>query len=316
MLFKYYIISWYEKNVLPRVRENTAFFAMNIIQYHIIESELGNKELTEIKAKDIEDFLNQKMINGNRITKKGLSHSVLTKLRQYILACLRHANKEGIITKNFDNDISQIKIKYKRTKAFSIQERDYFLKETEKTKFGLIFYMLFYTGCRRGEILGLSWDNVDFTEKNITISQSILFYNNKVKLINNTKNETSYRIIPLPDIVIQKLKEHFNKQKNYLKQKGLNNHFGLVFIDNKGNPINPINLSRSFKYYVKHLGLSNSYHIHCTRHTWATLMLQNKVSLIDIQYLGGWSKPTVLLNIYSHITKDTHRLAMNKLFKK
>ena len=314
MLFKYYIVNWYEENVLPRVRGNTAYFAMDVIQHHIVESELGNKELVEIRAKDIENFLTQKMINGNRITKKGLSHSVLKKIRQYILACLRYANKEGIIPKNFDNDIFQIKTNYKRTKAFSVQERDYFLKETENTKFGLIFYMLFYTGCRRGEILGLSWDNVDFVEKTITINQSILFYDNKVKLVTSTKNETSFRIIPLPDIIIQKLKQHFDKQKDYLKQNNLNNQFDLVFIDEKANPINPMNLSRSFKYYVKHLGLSKSYHIHCTRHTWATLMLQNKVSLIDIQYLGGWSRPTVLLNIYSHVTKDTHRLAMNKLF--
>ena len=89
----------------------------------------------------------------------------------------------------------------------------------------------------------------------------------------------------------------------------------MVFVDAKGNCLNPSYVSRSFRDFAKSIGLNKDFHVHSTRHTWATMMLANNVSIPDIQYLGGWSRPTVLLSIYSHVTKDSHRIAMEKLFQ-
>ncbi len=316
MLLKYYIIKWFEENRLPSIRANTAFSCLCIIQRHIVENKIGEMDIKDIRTKDIERFLQEKRMYGNKLKNAGLSSHVLKKLRQLIIACLDYAVKEGILDKNYGIGVKFIKEDRKTTRAFTKDERDYFLTNTTNCKYWLIFYMLFYTGCRRSEILGLSWDNVNYKEKTITIEQTLIMVNSTPLLIKNTKTSSSNRTIPLPNKIINMLLKHNEEQNAVLKDKGINNKFNLVFIDDKtGFFCNPMYVSRSFKDNIKRLKMNSDFHIHCTRHTWATMMINSKVSITDVQYLGGWSRPDVLLNIYSHTVKSSHRDAMNILFE-
>ena len=63
------------------------------------------------------------------------------------------------------------------------------------------------------------------------------------------------------------------------------------------------------------MGLPSDLHLHSTRHTWATNMVQLGIPLSDIQALGGWSRPDVLLRIYAHTLQESQKKAINKLWK-
>lgn len=69
------------------------------------------------------------------------------------------------------------------------------------------------------------------------------------------------------------------------------------------------------KKRLKKLGLPQDLHIHSTRHTFATNLIHNKVAIVDIQKLGGWSSPDVLLNLYAHTLRESQIEAVNKLYE-
>lgn len=91
---------------------------------------------------------------------------------------------------------------------------------------------------------------------------------------------------------------------------------GSFFTSKDGSPYNPNYFSRNFKNLIKHMPfLSDNLHLHSTRHTWATNMLQCGATISDAQALGGWSRPDTLLNVYAHSVKESQRRAMKKLYK-
>ena len=96
--------------------------------------------------------------------------------------------------------------------------------------------------------------------------------------------------------------------------KDYKNVHQLVFTDKHGKMINPTYFSHKFKAIVRGLdSCNNRLHVHSTRHSWATNMIHMGVSIPDVQALGGWSRPNVLLEIYSHTLRDSQKNAMARL---
>ena len=96
---------------------------------------------------------------------------------------------------------------------------------------------------------------------------------------------------------------------------GYRNEFNLVFTNKDGSPHDPRNFSKNFKKAIQRLDFcSNDLHVHSTRHTWATNMIQCGVAITDVQTIGGWSRADTLLNIYAHTVKESQRKAMKKLY--
>lgn len=175
------------------------------------------------------------------------------------------------------------------------------------------------TGCRRSEILGLSWKDINFKDKYMTIRQ-VLVIPDKVPLLKlYPKTKASIRRIPLPDPLIKALKLHLQMQKTQQKLLGKNwknNKNNLVFVTPTGDMCNPKNFSQNFKKALKRFGLNPQLHVHSTRHTFATNMLQLNTPISDVQELGGWSSADMLFDIYAHSVKQSHRKAINRLYEK
>ena len=105
-------------------------------------------------------------------------------------------------------------------------------------------------------------------------------------------------------------------QQEEAKADGYSNPHHLVFTNKDGSPHNPVYFSRNFKNMIRRQDyLSDALHLHSTRHTWATNMIQCGISITDVQALGGWSRPDTLLNIYAHTVKESQRRAIKKLWQ-
>jgi len=318
-----YIFYWYMTYKFPTHALSTANVVINHINTHIKPSYLGSMQITEVRTKDIQQFLTELLLYGNKCKLKSidtygkpLSHWTVQKIRQILMSAFNQAIKEEVITHNYVAETESISIPYKSADAFTIEHQREFLKATQNHRFYVAYVLLFYTGCRRSEILGLSWNNVNFKENYIFINQTLVIENNLPILRKRTKTARSIRSIPIPQDIKYALREFQRQQKTEKRTiPEWNNPHDLIFVNKDGSIHNPKYFSRNFKAMIKKLGFPTNLHLHSTRHTWATNMIQCNIPITDVQALGGWSKPDVLLNIYAHTVQKTHKKAINKLYK-
>lgn len=323
MKLKEYIYYWFETYRRPYQAPATAVTTLSTIKYHIAETPLGEMDMADIRTRDLQMHLNTLRMNENHLKLKNqkkksvLSTSVVNKVRQYLISAFRYAVSEDVVARNYAAETQPVRQKPKNpTMPFTEQQKFLFLKRTRKHRYYLAYLLLFCTGCRRSEILGLSWDYVDFQHQTITICQTLIVLNGKPVLNQSTKTEGSRRTLPLPERAMNLLAEWKRQQEAEQISAGDNwkNERNLVFTDKHGNCVHPYYFSRNFKNILRKCHLPKNLRLHSTRHTWATNLIQNNVPLVDIQYLGGWSEPEMLMKVYAHTVKETQRQAITELF--
>lgn len=324
MLFKDYIVYWHQTYRKPKQARSTALVIENTIRVHIANSKLGNTKVKDITVRDCQEFLTDLLVRGNKskLNKKKsygkpLAKSSVNKIRQLLIASLRQAQKEQIILSNPAEYTEPISINKEMSNFFSHDTQKRFLEYTKNHRFFVAYQLLFFTGCRRGEILGLSWNNVDLRKNYIYIRQTLGIEDGQIVLYRrHAKTPKSIRIIPIPFELKKSLIKIRERQKEEKECFPLwNNPDDLIFTNRDGSPHNPNYFTRNFKNVIRRMGLPEDLHLHCTRHSWATNLVQLGIPISDIQALGGWSRPDVLLNIYSHTLQQSQKKAINKLWK-
>ena len=324
MKLKDYMRYWYTTYRMPGQQKNTQASTRSIIKNHIFQSPIAEKEITMITARDCQEFLTHELMFGRKKAFTGnaepenapLSRHSAKKLRQLLIAMFRQAIKENLVATNVAECTEPISLIKKDCSVFTPEVQRKFLQHTKNHRFHTAYYLLFYLGCRRSEILGLTWDSIDFRRNILKIRQVLIIEDNKIVLRQRTKTQASIRAIPFPQEIKYRLQEWRAKQKEESKAEGYENKYNLVFTNSDGSPHNPTYFSRNFKNTIRRLDFcSDDLHLHSTRHSWATNMVQCNIPITDIQALGGWSRPDTLLNIYSHTVKESQRRAMKKLYK-
>ncbi|MGL5330274.1 MAG: site-specific integrase, partial [Peptostreptococcaceae bacterium] len=166
-------------------------------------------------------------------------------------------------------------------------------------------------GLRISEILGLTWDNIDFNENTITIDK-ITVRNNGEVILKNPKTETSERTISVPVEVMMMLKNHKRKQFESKLKGEIKNNMNLLFFDKNEKPIAQDVLSKKFNKFLQE---NNLQHIrfHDLRHSHVTLLINSKVPIKVISERVGHSSVNTTLNIYAHALKEMDSEASDKI---
>lgn len=323
MKLKDYVNYWYQTYRMPHQQKNTQATWRSLIGKHIVPSALGNMELTAITTRDCQEFLTNELLHGNKRHFKNwsavgspLSAHTIVKLRQILVGALRQATKEQLIPHNVAEDTQAVPLAWHDSPVFTPENQRKFLQATRYHRFHTAYVLLFFLGCRRSELLGLSWDSIDFRRNILKIRQVLVLENNIPIIREQTKTKASIRTLPFPKEIKYLLQDWRETQRQESKAPGYSNPHNLVFTNKDGSPHNPAYFSRNFKNTIRRLDFcSNDLHLHSTRHSWATNMIQCGIPISDVQNLGGWSRPDTLLNIYSHTVKESQRKAMKKLYK-
>lgn len=221
----------------------------------------------------------------------------------------------GVVTENpLEEDLKLHITKKGKRRAFTPREKKIFLSTAKKvnSKFYFIFRMYFETGCRRGELLALKWQDIDFKNRTISINKAICrgdIDGKYQEFLGETKTKSSVRTIPISQRVMLILQYNFNKY-NY----SLNS---FVFPPHKTSVypwISLLSICKAFRKIKQECNLADELTIHCIRHTFATELLTNGVDIPTVQMLGGWSSPTTLLQIYAHSNNQHAKDVMRKVF--
>lgn len=253
-----------------------------------LNEEFGNKLIKEITSLDIQRFINE-------LGKKGYAKHTIA-LRKIVASLIfDYAILKDLIK---TNPVTVVKIP-KNAVVNKRQLPDD--KDIEKVKqsvdatFGLFAYLILYTGCRRGEALALTYEDIDFEKNTIDINKVIVFENGKPKVYNRAKSKDGIRTIPL----LIPLKNVLNKKKT-----------GYIFND-KSLLLTLSQFNMLWNRYKKETNVNLS--PHQLRHAFATICFDAGLEAKDASKILGHSKIELTLDVYTHIRESRAQETANKL---
>ena len=235
-----------------------------------------------IKLKELRLEIVQNLIN--HLYQEGYSYSLLAQVKGTIYQFLEQAVDQELVGKNVAEKMKiPGKEEKKEIRVLSREEQQRFIEVAKQSYMGEYYIFCLATGMRRGELIALTWDDIDFEHATVSVNKTSVYVkdyydkNDSWKhIINSPKTKSSKRIIPLlPDIVamLEKVKEQQEKNKIIQGEKYEENN--LVFCTRRGRMLLYSNLRRMLLNIAKKAEIENL-HIHCLRHTFATRGLDRK----------------------------------------
>ena len=267
---------------------------------------LGNIPITEITSNMLQDFILQKLENGNLKTNKPLSVNTVFGIVSVLKQAFKLALTLDLIPKDPTVAIKLPQQQEKEIQALTRDEQkrieEYCLKQTKNNYIGIIICL--YTGIRLGELLALTWDDIDFEKKFLYIKKTAykLKINGKNQMvIDKPKTKKSNRIIPLPDKLINLLQLSKNKSTS-----------DYILSTKTNNMVDIRSYQRTFESILNKCGIKH-YNFHCLRHTFATRALELGMDIKTLSEILGHTNVAITLNRYAHSLLEYKIQEMNKI---
>lgn len=284
------------------------------IKYARIKNTLGDIPLSKLNMPTIQRAI-------NKIESPQSQQDTLKILKDI----LDKAVKVELLIKNPAKEVTTQKIRKKEEQyAFSDEAMQVFLDEIKRTTSYPICIVALGTGMRIGEILGLTWECIDWKKKRIHVKQTLVVVNEKNNRhfeLHSPKTINGDRDIPMLPAVESILREQHKRrlEMNLSGKKPLEGFENMVFFTRTNQPINPNGISVTLllaeKRIVKKYPNMKIGHIHphTMRHTFATHALKNGMQMKTLQKILGHSKITTTMDLYSHVLEDTMEQEMQKM---
>lgn len=268
---------------------------------------IGHIKLRDLRADQLNDLYTLLAQDGqNKRTGGKLSAKTILEHHRLISTVLEQAVKEGLVPFNVAARATLPKVARKEVNYFQPEQveaiRD--ALEREPIKWKTLIHLFLITGARRGEILGLKWNRVDFEGNKIHICNSIL-YSPDVGIYESTpKTATSDRFVSLPAETMQLLKQYRVWQaQERLRLGEYYQDQGFLFAQDNGKAMHPDSVTDWLKKFSKRHGLP---HInpHAFRHTMASMLYFNGVDSVSISKRLGHAQVSTTANIYAHVMEE------------
>lgn len=264
---------------------------------------LGSYKLEELKPIHLQNYIDD-------LT--GILAPQTIKIHINILnLALKKAYRLRMIRENIVDCVEIPRIKKFKNNIYNKENMIKLLEVCKGTPLELHIYLASGLGLRISEILGLTWDNIDFSENTITINK-ITVRNKSSVILKNPKTESSERTISAPNEIMIMLKNHKRRQVEKKLKGEFKNNMNLLFFDKNENPIAQDVLSKKFNKFLKENNLEHI-RFHDLRHSHVTLLIDSKVPIKVISERVGHSNINTTLNIYAHALKEMDSEASDKI---
>ena len=297
------------------------------------DSELGNAEIKNIKTSHIMKFYKE-------LKDKGLSNSTIKFFHTILVSCFNLALDDDMIRKNpvKKECIKPYKGGAKVKEALTREEQRILLDFMENSNIynsyvPMIKYMI-GTACRIGEVIGITWDDVDMKNKKIFIDHQLIYKkapDGKTKfMITDTKSESGHREIPITNDIYNALAD----QRQYKMFMGtprdytVDGYSKFIFTTKSGKPIAPNGFNNAMKNVVEAYNKRETMmaesdnrqpvllpHIsaHTFRHTGCTRMAEAGIDIKVLQRIMGHSDISITMDVYNHVNDDRIQNELEKL---
>ena len=298
--FDEYLYEWIEdhkRNISMRTYDGYKSYIDNRIAPFFKEKRVLVKDLT---GDDINAFYRYLTEQGLKGTSQQRYHAVLH-------LALKAAVKRRIISANPVDQADRPKSKPFIASYYNADEMKKLLEISEKDELHLVIMLTAYYGLRRSEVLGLKWSAIDFTDKKIAIRHKVLEEKGEIHGYDVMKTKSSYRTLPLIEVVEEALKKQkeFQEEMRKVFRKGYcTDYLEYVCTDATGRLYPPDYVSEHFSLLLKKNGMEHI-RFHELRHSCASLLLAKKVPMKMIQEWLGHSDISTTSNIYSHLDAES-----------
>lgn len=304
--------TWLEEYKKPSIKPKTYESYEVLVRKHI-KPNLGNILLRDLRPEQVQKLYNDKA--------KEYSPRQAELIHVVLHSALDQAIENDLIIKNATNATKRPKRVKKEPRVLTPEEQEILIKAMKGDRLEAAFIVALFTGLRRGEILGLKWQDISLKDKTLRVARTLCRIKDfeaketeaKTKLeFGPVKTAKGNRGIPLLDGVVAILKAHKKRQaaeKLRLGEGYKDND--LVFCNEFGKPLDPRRLKESLDTIVEKAGLKKV-NIHALRHTFATRGLENGIELRVMQELLGHATIAMTAD-YSHVLQEKKRQSINKL---
>lgn len=299
MLFTDYLRQWLDI-VKVRVKIATYSSYQDMTENIIIPYfEKKGLRLREVEARHIQQFYSEKL--------KTVSANSVIHYHAIIYQALKYALKTDMVTQNVAMKVDRPRKNSFQPNFLTAEEMQQMFEIIKGTKMQLPVMVAAFYGLRRGEVLGLKWDAIDFNRGTLTIKRTVtqIKIDGKYQIIeqDSAKTKSSMRTLPL----VGSFKEYFEEAKKAqeFNKKVCGDSYnydydGYVFVNEIGERMKPDYLTTAFPEYLKRHGMKKI-RFHDLRHSCASLLLANGVPLKQIQEWLGHSDFSTTANIYAHL---------------
>lgn len=251
-----------------------------------------------------------------RISKdaRPLSNKTCLEYHRLVSTVLAQAEREMLIQYNPARRASPPKLERAEVESFQPAELAQIIEclDSEPIKWRMPVHLLIVTGCRRGEIMGLRWEDIDWQGRQLRIARSLL-YTARSGVYEDSTKTGAVRFVKIPAETVQLLKLY----RAYYDGLRLKNgdrwtESGFVFCRDDGSAQNPDNLTQWLSGFSKRHSLP-PIHPHKFRHTMASLLICNGTDTLTVSKRLGHANTTTTLNIYAHAIAEADERAAESI---
>ena len=305
MPFGEWLDFWYQNYVKPQIRPTTQANYEAKIYQHIIP-ELGKVPLNQLAQKDLQQFYARMKTSGWLIRTeqfgKGLSDSMVRGLHAACRSALEKAVQEELIR---TNPAVGCKLPPKRGREMQVlgrEELQRFLIQAQAEGYYELFLLDLCTGLRRGELLALQWDDLDFKSGTLTVNKRVYEVKGQLR-VSVPKTRASIRRLVLPPGVVEVLRQY---------RETVNSRWMFPSPVKEDTPMTPGAVRRRLQIILERAGCKRI-RFHDLRHTFATLSLENGMDVKTLSSMLGHVSAATTLDIYTHVTGDMQSEAAAKI---
>ena len=307
MKLKEWLDIWLNKYTKFAVKLRTYERYRYIIEKHI-NPKLGEFNLDDLSAVTLQDYVLSELEGGNLISSKGLANNSVIGIVNVLKSALKLAKSLEICAVDNSDKIKLPMATEKPVTAFEKWEQEklekYCLSSNKTNYLGIVICL--YTGIRLGELLPLTWNDIDFKSGIMTISKTAyrIKQNGKPQVvIDKPKTKNSSRLIPLPKQLLEILKRARRISKS-----------DFVLSTRTGGIVGTRAYQKTYERILKKLNIPYK-NFHSLRHTFATRAIEMGMDVKTLSEILGHKNPVITLQRYTHSMLSYKTEMMNKMGK-
>ena len=296
---------WYQNYSKPKLRPTTQAGYENAIYNHIIPA-LGATSLSELGTNDLQQFYTELKKNGRLIRTElygeGVSDRTVWSCHTRIRTALDRAVQDGLIRINPAADCKLPPQDTKEMKLLSREEMQRFLIQAKEEGYYELFLLELATGLRRGEVLALQWDDLDFNTGAMRIQRQVYRANGEL-VVSAPKTKAALRTIILPPVLAGVLEEY---------RQQVSSRWMFPSPAKEDSPLDPATVRKRLQTILEHAGC-RKVRFHDLRHLFVTTALENGMDVKTLSTIIGHVSTKTTLNVYTHVTDAMRQTAAAKI---